>query len=71
VPVLHWTEDCTCNRWTVNSKMVEFVKISDSRTELRCSRCHGLIGWWDEPSHVKKIIPLKRAWTEEECLAMR
>ena len=50
---------------------IEFFKISDSRTELRCSRCHGLMGWWDEPSRTKKIMPFKRAWSEEECLAMR
>ncbi|HZA68543.1 MAG TPA: hypothetical protein VE548_02510 [Nitrososphaeraceae archaeon] len=52
-------DDCTCDRWTVNSKTVE-LKISDSRTELRCSRCHGLIGWWDEPPRTKKIMPFKQ-----------
>jgi hypothetical protein len=29
------------------------------------------MGWWDEPSCAKKIMPFKRAWSEEECLAMR
>jgi hypothetical protein len=52
-------------------KTIDFFKISDSRTELRCSRCRGLMGWWDEPSRAKKIMPFKRAWSEEECLAMK
>lgn len=69
--VLHWTEDCICSRWITESKTLEFYKISSSRTELRCSRCKGLIGWWDEPPRTKKIMPFKRAWSEEECLAMR
>ena len=55
-----------------DSRTIEFFKISDSRTELRCSRCKGLMGWWDEgPSRTKKIMPFKRGWSEEECLAMR
>jgi hypothetical protein len=68
---LHWTKNCNCNRWMNDSKTIEFFKISDSRTELRCSRCHGLMGWWDEPPHTKKITPLKREWSIEECLSMR
>ena len=46
---MHWTEDCICSRWMTKSKTIGFFKISDSRTELRCSRCHGLMGWWDGP----------------------
>ena len=48
-----------------------FAALNASRTELRCSRCHGLIGWWDEPPRTKKIMPFMRAWSNEECLAMR
>ena len=29
------------------------------------------MGWWDEPPRTKKIMPFKRVWSEEECLAMR
>jgi hypothetical protein len=29
------------------------------------------MGWWDEMPHIKKIMPFKRAWSEEECLTMR
>jgi hypothetical protein len=69
--VLHGTEDCTCNKWLSDSKTIELFRVSASRTELRCSRCHGLMGWWDEPPRTKKIMPFKRAWSEAECLAMR
>jgi hypothetical protein len=69
--VLHWTEDCTCNRSLTDSKTIEFFRISNSRVELRCSRCHGLMGWWDELPRTKKIMPFKREWSKEECLAMR
>lgn len=69
--VLHWTENCTCSRRLSGSKQIGFVKISDSRTELRCGRCRGLIGWWDEQPRTRKIMPFKRAWSEEERLAMR
>jgi hypothetical protein len=69
--VLHWTEDCTCSRRLPDCTPVEFFKISNSRTELRCGRCHGLMGWYDESPRTKKIMPFKRAWSEEECLAMR
>ncbi|MDQ4073016.1 MAG: hypothetical protein M3162_01790 [Thermoproteota archaeon] len=55
----------------VSSKTIEFFKISNSRTELRCSRCHGLMGWWDEPPRTRKITPCKREWSHEECLALR
>lgn len=66
---LQRNEKCTCDSWEA-SRMVEY-KISASRTEVRCGRCNGIVGWLDEPSPVKKIIPVKRAWSEEECLAMR
>jgi hypothetical protein len=29
------------------------------------------MGWWDEPSHTTKIMPIKRDWSKEECMAMR
>jgi hypothetical protein len=45
VPVFHWTEDCTCNRWTVNSKTVEFVKWFENRASMReMSRPDGMVG---------------------------
>jgi hypothetical protein len=68
---MHWTEDCICNRSLAKFKTTEFFEISNSRVELRCSKCKGLMGLWDESSQARKIMPFKRAWNEEECLAMR
>jgi hypothetical protein len=68
---LYWTKNCTCNWWTSYSKRVEFIKINDSRTEIRCGRRHGLMGWVDESTRAKKIAPLKRSWSYKERLAMR
>lgn len=71
---MDWTDDCICDWWMTSSKIIEFFKINASRTELRCGRCHGLIGWCDNgPAQTrkmkKKIMPFKRTWSEEECLS--
>ena len=69
---MRWIKNCDCNRWEFDSsKTIEFFKISESRTELRCSRCKGLMGWWDEPSKAKKIVPVKREWSYEESLSLK
>jgi hypothetical protein len=68
---LHWIEGCICNGSSTDSMTLEFFMISDSRTGIRCGRCKGLVGWWDNPRHMKKIVPFKRAWSEEECLTLR
>ena len=69
---MRWIKNCDCNRWEFDSsKTIEFFKISESRTELRCSRCKGLMGWWDEPSKAKKIVPVKREWSYEERLFLK
>ena len=60
--------ECNCNRWITNFRCVKFG-INDSMIELECNICNGLIGWWQ--SRAKKIIPLKRAWSRKERLAMR
>lgn len=62
-----WSEDCACDREITESKAIE-LDLSGLKIELRCSKCEGLVGWWDEPS--RKIIPIRRTWSEEECLAM-
>ncbi len=49
---MQWNERCTCDSW-VASRMIE-LKISTSRTEVRCDRCNGIMGWVDEPSHARK-----------------
>ncbi|HYG00303.1 MAG TPA: hypothetical protein VD815_09435 [Candidatus Saccharimonadales bacterium] len=69
---MRWIKNCDCNRGEFDSsKTIEFFKISESRTELRCSRCKGLMGWWDEPSKAKKIVPVKREWSYEERLSLK
>jgi hypothetical protein len=65
------TEDCICNRRNSKSKPMEYFKINGSRIELRCGKCNGLVTWWDERSCSKKILPVNRAWSDEECQSMR
>lgn len=66
-------EDCICDRY--KSKVLEPVKITNTRTALRCVDCKGVIGWWDDlPEKVErrgKIRPAKRKWTESELFRMR
>ena len=38
--------------------------------ELSFAVVNGIVGWWNEQG-TKKIMPIKRVWSEEECLAMR
>lgn len=61
---IQFNEDCICDRRKF--KGITPVKITETRTELRCVDCHGLIGWWDEVPKTKKLIPPKRDWTEKE-----
>ena len=61
-------KESVCNRGITNSESVKF-EINESSLELKCIICDGLIGWWDGPA--KKLVPLKRKWSEDECLAMR
>ena len=64
VKLINFNNDCTCDRR--KNKMLEFFKISNSRTEIRCADCKGLIGWWDDKVETHKIIVPKRNWTPEE-----
>lgn len=61
---MKFNNDCICDRR--KQKNIEPYKISETRTELRCRDCKGLMGWWDEPPKTKKIIVPKRDWTEDE-----
>ncbi len=61
-------KECGCNRSNTSYESVKF-EINESSLELKCIIYNGLIGWWDGPT--KKIMPLKRTWSEEESLAMR
>lgn len=62
--MIQFTNDCICDRH--KTRIVEPVKITDTRTELRCADCKGLMGWWDDEPKTKKLIPPKRKWTKKE-----
>ncbi len=49
-------------------KHIKF-KINGSIIELKCTKCMSLIGWWQ--TQTEKIMPLKRSWSEAECMATR
>ena len=61
-------KECKCNRGIFNLKHIKF-KTDGLKIKLKCTRCNSLVGW----CHVQteKIMPIKREWSKEECLAMR
>jgi hypothetical protein len=61
------TSDCVCSKWTIRDVEIE---ISDYKIEFRCGICKSRVRWWDENTR-PKIMPYKREWSYEECLAMR
>ena len=63
-----WIKKCTCDREKSDTDTIEFMVIG-SRIELRCNKCNGMIGWWDDST--KKVVPSRRAWSHKERLAMR
>jgi hypothetical protein len=64
-----WIKKCTCDREKNDTDTMEFIIIG-SRIELRCDKCNGMIGWWDDDS-TKKVVPSRQAWSHKERLAMR
>ena len=66
---MRWTEEeCSCNHGIINFKAIRFM-INGWRIELRCRKCNHMEDWWR--IFAEKIMPLKRAWSEEERKAMR
>ena len=66
-------EVCRCNWWTAYSE-IESQNFSGLKTKILCDRCYGLLGWLNESTQSTqsmKIIPLKRSWSYQECLAMK
>lgn len=69
---------CSCPRNA--SLVIEPFKVSNTRTELRCRRCGGLLGWWDDDDDEQKqkqkqkqrklMIP-RRDWTLSEAESLR
>jgi hypothetical protein len=66
--VKHRYRDCNCNHKITDFDLIEF-KINDSRIDLQCIECNGLMGWWHR--HSEKIMPLKRKWSQLEREEMR
>jgi hypothetical protein len=58
-----------CSPRVTSLKSVKF-EIIDSKIELKCTICNGIVGCWDEPVHIERM-PFKRKWSEEECRDMR
>lgn len=63
------SEDCICNRMTTDFYEFQFI-ITGTQIELQCNRFNGLIEWWQDFA-TKNVVPSRRAWSQEECLAMR
>ena len=51
-------EECQCGR---KKTVVEFVKVSNTRTVIRCATCFGLIGYSDSDAMPTKEYPPLRA----------
>lgn len=51
-------QECSCGR---NKAVVEFVRVTATRTIIRCAQCQGLIGYSDsEGAPLTKEYPGKR-----------
>jgi hypothetical protein len=42
---LEWANECKCNSGKPNFDAIEFSP-NNSRIELVCGKCHGVICWW-------------------------
>lgn len=70
-------EPCECPRGS--NIVLDYVKISDTRTLLRCIRCLGIVGMLDDPVPGElerifpreKVKPEKRDWTLSEAEDLR
>jgi hypothetical protein len=65
---MKWVKECTSDRMVTDFQALEFV-IMGTQIELQCNRCNGLIGWWHHLD--RRTISFRRAWSNEERLAMR
>jgi hypothetical protein len=63
-------KECNCSPGITSIRSVK-INIIDSRIELECTKCSGIVDWWEEPAHNRKIMPFKRKWSEEERWNMR
>jgi len=65
---LQWAEECVCNSGKTNFDAIQF-STSNSRIEIVCGKCHGVICWW--PISTEQIVPpLDEHKTKEKTLAI-
>ena len=49
-------KECDCSPGTTSLRSVK-INIIGSRIELECTKCNGVVDWWEEPAHNRKIMP--------------
>jgi hypothetical protein len=64
---LEWTKVCICNSGKPNFDATEF-STNNSRIQLVCGKCHGVICWW--PISTDQIIALDESRTKEKSLTI-
>jgi hypothetical protein len=55
-------KECDCSPGTISLRSVK-INIIGSRIELEYTKCNGIVDWWEEPVHNRKITPFKRKWS--------
>lgn len=64
-----FNEDCICERGS--PKVLDTLVISKTRTNLICTRCRGIVGWWDFESNFKlKSREERGIWSQEELATL-
>jgi hypothetical protein len=64
---LQWIEECACNSGKTNFEAIEF-STNNSRMELVCGKCHGVICWWHLST--EQIEPFDELRTKEKSLTI-
>jgi hypothetical protein len=52
---MQWTNECVCNSGKPSFDAIEFIT-KNSRIEIVCSECLGVICWW--PISTEQIVPI-------------
>jgi hypothetical protein len=58
-----------CNHRITNFRPIMAGDSARAVKEIKCIECDSVIGWWHIAT--KKIAPIRRSWTKEECLTLR
>ena len=64
---MQWTKECICNVGKINFDAIEF-STNNSRIEIVCGKCHGVICWW--PISTEQVAPFGEYRTKEKSLAI-